>query len=74
MRNDLFGLWHEFGMPARRDQIIEEITADVQSGELHSWSQYAQILEPYDDHPGETDGWHDAWRELVDDDLSLIHI
>ena len=44
MRNDLFGLWHELGMPARREQIIEEITADVQSGELHSWSQYAQIL------------------------------
>ena len=36
------------------------------TNEYTSWWQYPQLLEPYEPHPYEEDGWHDATVEVVD--------
>ena len=59
-------------MPALRGHIIDEIKHQVDAKELTCWWQYPEIIEPYDAHPFEEDGWHDAMVEVVDADPSII--
>ena len=59
--SDLLPLWHtHLGMPAIRDQLRGEIKAEVEAGRLHSFWQYPDLLEPYDDHEGIWEGMEDA--------------
>ena len=55
-------------MPGIRDQLRGEIKAEVQAGRLHSFWQYPDLLEPYDDHEGIWEGMEDAAIRLHDDD------
>ena len=50
IRADLQNVWRELRMPERRAQILREIDDEFSSGALHTWSQYPDLLEPYDDH------------------------
>ena len=68
LTDDLRDMWQDLQMPALRDQIVAEVNADVASGELHSFWQYAEILEPYDDHPPVRGGFEDAEAEVHEDD------
>jgi hypothetical protein len=36
----------------------------VAAGRLHAWSQYPDLLEPYDEHAPLEEGWEDADREI----------
>ena len=65
---DLFPLWMHIGMPRIREQLREEIKAEVQAGRLHSFWQYSELLEPYDDHEGLREGMEDAEIRVHDDD------
>ena len=65
---DLFPLWMHIGMPRIREQLREEIKAEVQAGRLHSFWQYPDLLEPYDEHEGMREGMEDAEIRVHDDD------
>ena len=51
-----------------RDQLRAEVRSEVEAGRLHSFWQYKELLEPYDDHPGYFEGLEGAPVELEDDD------
>ena len=57
---DLMPIWMHIGMPAIREQLRDEIEAEVQAGRLHSFWQFRELLEPYDDHDGIIEGMEDA--------------
>ena len=65
---DLLPLWLSIDMPALRDQLRDEIQAEVQAGRLHSFMQLRDLLEPYDDHEGIREGMEDAETHLHADD------
>ena len=54
---DLVPMWMHIGMPRIREQLREEIKAEVQAGHLHSFWQYPDLLEPYDEHDGDAGGY-----------------
>ena len=60
--------WTTLGMTDIRDQLRAEVEAEVQAGRLHSFWQYKELLEPYDEHPGVIEGMEDALRMLGGDD------
>ena len=60
--------WTLIGMPRIREQLREEIRGEVQAGRLHSFWQYPELLEPYDDHDGIIEGMEDAEIRVHDDD------
>jgi len=64
LRSDLQSLWQALRMPVLRDQIRAEIADEVAAGRLHAWSQYPDLLEPYDEHAPLEEGWEDADREI----------
>ena len=64
LRSDLQSLWQVLRMPVLRDQIRAEIADEVAAGRLHAWSQYPDLLEPYDEHAPLEEGWEDADREI----------
>ena len=68
IQRDLLGLWMHIGMPNIREQLREEIQSEVQAGRLHSFWQYTELLEEYDDHPGLIEGMEDAEEHVHDDD------
>ena len=68
IQRDLLGLWMHIGMPNIREQLREEIKSEVQAGRLHSFWQYTELLESYDDHPGLIEGMEDAEEYVHDDD------
>ena len=68
IQRDLLGLWMHIGMPNIREQLREEIQSEVQAVRLHSFWQYPDLLEPYDDHPGLIEGMEDAEEHVHDDD------
>ena len=72
LRSDLQSLWHALRMPVIRDQIRAEITSDVAAGRLHSWSQYPELLEPYDEHVPHEEGWEDAVVEIGEDETGDV--
>ena len=65
---DLLSIWTHLGMSAIRDQLREEIRDEVQAGRLHSFWQFHDILESYDEHPGLIEGMEDAEVHVHDDD------
>ena len=69
LRAELQELWnHELDMPLLRKQIIDDVNYQVDMGDVTSWEQYQDILEPYDNHPYDLDGWHDAEVQLIDNE------
>ena len=68
IQRDLLGLWMHIGMPRIRDQLCEEIKAEVQAGRVYSFWQYKDLLGTYDDHPGIPEGMEDAETHLHGDD------
>ena len=68
IQRDLVGVWMHIGMPNIREQLREEIQSEVQAGRLHSFWQYTELLESYDDHPGLIEGMEDAEEYVHDDD------
>ena len=65
---DLQSSWKTFGMSEIRDQLRAEVRSEVEAGRLHSFWQYKELLEPYDDHPGYLEGMEGAPVDLDDDD------
>ena len=61
---DLMALWDHLEMPRIRDQVREEIKDEVQGGSLHSFWQYPELLESYDEHAGLCEGMEGAERLL----------
>lgn len=43
-------LWHDLHMDAIRGQLIGDIEDAVKAGEVTSFWQYPELLQPYDDH------------------------
>ena len=52
----LVPLWEELGMSDLRDQLRNEIRDEVRARRLHSFWQFPELLEPYDDHDGAARG------------------
>ena len=60
--------WIELEMPQIREQLKEEIASAVQSGQISSWFDYAQVLEPYDVHDPVVEGLECARERMGADD------
>ena len=65
IRSELVPLWEQLRIPELRQQIVREVRAEVAAGRLHSFWQYPELLEKYDDHAGEGEGFEDAERVVV---------
>ena len=57
---DLAPLWVDLGMRQIRDQLRDEIQDEVRARRLHSFWQFTELLEPYDDHEGLREGMEGA--------------
>jgi hypothetical protein len=66
----LLPLWLEAGMPERRDQILAEVEARWNSGELECWDDFWRddFLLPYDEHAPLQEGREDAQAEILEED------
>ena len=64
---DLVPLWEELGMRDLRDQLRNEIRDEVRARRLHSFWQFPELLEPYDDHEGLREGMEGAEIEVCAD-------
>ena len=64
---DLVPLWVELGMSDLRDQLRNEIRDEVRARRLHSFWQFPELLEPYDDHEGLREGMEGAEIEVCAD-------
>jgi hypothetical protein len=60
--------WDELDMPGHREQIKTEIDMAIASGQLASWDQWPELMEPYDNHPGMAEGMEGARCRIGDPD------
>ena len=63
-------IWDELCMDDAQARILAEIDFSVETGELSDWSQWPELLEQYDNHPGLTEGEDTARERLGDPDDS----
>ncbi|CAJ1382060.1 unnamed protein product [Effrenium voratum] len=58
--------WTELQMDLTRSQLVAEIKDAVKSGQLLRWSDYTQVLEPYDEHEGLIEGEETGRERMVE--------
>ena len=66
LRHQCEPFWRELGMSAVRDRILASIDVSIRHGDLTRWSQWPELLEPYDNHPGQVEG-EETGRERIGD-------
>lgn len=66
LRHQCVPFWHELDIPAARDRIKTLIDVGIRTGELHSWGQVYDLLEPYDAHAPLVEG-EESGRERLGD-------
>ena len=66
LRHQNVVFWQELHMDAVQKRIITEIDTLIDQGELTTWSQYRELLEVYDNHPGMVEG-EDTARDRMGD-------
>ncbi|CAE7467252.1 pip [Symbiodinium sp. CCMP2592] len=54
--------WAELQMDTARQQLIAEIEDAYANGQISEWSEYENVLEPYDEHRALIEG-EEAWPE-----------
>ena len=67
-------LWQELNMDALRRQLIKDVEEAVGSGEITSFSQYPDLLLPYDDHPPLADGLGSMPTCVYDEDGAHVDV
>ena len=68
LRKQCVSFWHEQGIPAARERIKAAIDIGIRTGDLTSWDQYTELLEPYDAHPPMVEGEEIERERLGDPD------
>ena len=59
--------WEELEMARVREQLLVEVADAVASGQITSWWQYPDLLEPYDQHDGVQEGLECVPEELEEE-------
>ncbi len=68
LRKQCVSFWHEQGIPAARERIKAAIDIGIRTGDLTSWDQYTELLEPYDAHAPLVEGEEIERERLGDPD------
>lgn len=66
LRKQIVQFWHELDIPGARKQI-KTVDVGIRTGELHSWNQLKDLLEPYDSHAPLAEG-EEIGRERIGND------
>ena len=68
LRHQCVPFWAELDIPAARDRIKTLIDMGFRTGELHSWGQVYDLLEPYDAHAPLVEGEEGGRDRIAESD------